>query len=136
MDAVYHPQDVAEEPAVHAAERYEPVEEEPAPVVPAHSEPVYPVQPEPVYEEPAREEEPLPEEPVAALIPHEEQHYGAREPEELYDAPEPARVAPVHEAGPYEEAGTYFTRAHEEPAYQPEDERVDDVAPEAAAPCR
>jgi len=134
VDAVYHPQDVAEEPAVHAAERYEPVEEEPAPVMPAHSEPVYPVQPEPVYEEPAREEEPLPEEPVAALIPHEEQHYGAREPEELYDAPEPARVAPVHEAGPHEEAGTYFTRAPEEPAYQPEDERVDDIAPEAAAP--
>ncbi|MDH7801759.1 MULTISPECIES: hypothetical protein [unclassified Rhizobium] len=120
--ASHHQPDIAEEPAVHAAERYEPVEEEPAPVAPA--------QPEPVYEEPAREEELLPEAPVAAVTPHEEQHYGEREPEELYDAPEPARIAPVHAAEPHEEAGTYFTRAHEEPAHQPEDEHAGDVEPE------
>ncbi|MDZ7926384.1 MAG: hypothetical protein U5L46_04460 [Agrobacterium sp.] len=128
--AVYHPQDVAEEPVVEpvgqAAERYEPVEEEPAPVAPA--------QPEPVYEEPAREEEPLPEAPVAAVIAHEEQHYGEPEPEELYDAPEPARVEPVHAAASHEDAGTYFTRAHEEPAHQPQDEHGGDIAPEAAVP--
>jgi hypothetical protein len=108
--APYDQQDIAEERTAHIAEQHEPVEEEPAPVAPA--------QPEPVYEEPA---------PVAAVTPHEEQRYGEREPEELYDAPEPVRAVASRE-----EAGTYFTREHEEPAHQPEDERVGDVEPETA----
>lgn len=125
--APYHQQDVADEPAAdpdHAAERqeerYEPVEEEPAPLAAA--------KPEPVYEEPAREEEPLHETPVSAAASHD----GEREPEELYDAPEPAHVAPVHAAVSREEVGTYFTRAEEEPAHQPDVDRYSDVAPETA----
>ncbi|QCM10872.1 hypothetical protein CFBP6625_11315 [Agrobacterium tumefaciens] len=131
----YYREDVAEEPAVHAAEpdhaserqeeRYEPVEEEPAPAVAA--------QPEPVYEEPAREEEPLHEAPVSAAASHDEERYAEREPEELYDAPEPVHVAPAHAAVSHEEVGTYFTRAEEEPAYQPEAERDSDVAAPAQA---
>uniref|UniRef100_UPI0028A9018F hypothetical protein n=1 Tax=Rhizobium sp. TaxID=391 RepID=UPI0028A9018F len=131
----YYREDVAEEPAAHAAEpdhaserqeeRYEPVEEEPAPVVAA--------QPEPVYEEPAREEEPLHEAPISAAASHDEERYAEREPEELYDAPEPVHVAPAHAAVSHEEVGTYFTRAEEEPAHQPEAERDSDVAAPAQA---
>ncbi|MGN7828737.1 hypothetical protein ACTJJ8_18590 [Agrobacterium radiobacter] len=118
--ASYYQQDAADADEARAAEpveqaeqeeeRHEPVYEEPAPAEPA--------QPEPVYEEPAEEEEPRHVEAVA----DEEQRHGEHEPEELYDAPETVHAAPAPAHVSDEAVGTYFTRADEEPAQQPEPE--------------
>ncbi|WP_187772010.1 hypothetical protein [Agrobacterium sp. B1(2019)] len=124
--ASYYQQDVADEDEARAAEpmeqaereeeRHEPVYEEPAAAEPAQSEPA--------YEEAPEEEEPRHTDTVA----NDEQHHDEHEPEELYDAPETVHAAPATAQASDEAVGTYFTRADEEPAQQPEPETALDAA--------
>lgn len=127
--ASYHQQDAADEDAARAAEPEQAAEAEPAADreeerhEPAYEEPVSveAADPKPVYEEPAHHDETR----HAAHALDDERHYGEREPEELYDAPEPAHAAPARAAASHEEVGTYFTRAEEEPVQQLHDDHVE-----------
>ncbi|MCZ7912184.1 hypothetical protein O9X94_22905 [Agrobacterium leguminum] len=118
--ASYYQQDAADEDEARAAEPAEDADREEARHEPAYEEPASaePAQSEPAYEEAAEEEEPR----HADTAADEEQHHGDREPEELYDAPETVHAAPATAHASDEAVGTYFTRADEEPAHQPEPE--------------
>ncbi|WP_170985828.1 hypothetical protein [Rhizobium sp. AU243] len=118
--ASYYQQDAADEDEARAAEPAEDADREAARHEPAYEEPASaePAQSEPAYEDAAEEEEPR----HADTAADEEQHHGDRAPEELYDAPETVHAAPAPAPGSDEAVGTYFTRADEEPAHQPEPE--------------
>lgn len=118
--ASYYQQDAADEDEARAAEPAEDADREEARHEPAYEEPASaePAQSEPAYEEAAEEEEPR----HADTAADEEQHHGDRAPEELYDAPETVHAAPAPAHASDEVVGTYFTRADEEPAHQPEPE--------------
>ena len=116
-EAAAHPAEAEPEQLAHREEvQHEPVYEEPASAE---------TQPEPADEEPAHHDEPRHD----AHASEEDRHYGEREPEELYDTPEPVHAAPAHVSASDEDAGTYFTRTDEEPAHEPQEDRVE---PEAA----
>ncbi|WCK01634.1 hypothetical protein [Agrobacterium tumefaciens] len=112
--ASHEHQEAVDEAAAHPAE----AEHEDEPEEPVHREEV---QHEPVYEEPAHHDEPRHD----AHASEEERHHGEHEPEELYDAPEPAHAAPAPVTASHEEVGTYFTRTQEEPAHQPQDDHAE-----------
>ncbi|CUX37393.1 conserved hypothetical protein [Agrobacterium deltaense Zutra 3/1] len=118
--ASYYQQDAADEDEARVAEPAEDADREEARHEPAYEEPASaePAQSEPAYEDAAEEEEPR----HADAAADEEPHRGDREPEELYDAPETVHPAPVPAHASDEAVGTYFTRADEEPAHQPEPE--------------
>lgn len=122
--ASYAHQDAVDEPAA------DPAQAEPAQAEPEHPADREEVEHEPVYEEPVSAEtvqpEPAYEQPRHDVhASEEERHYAEREPEELYDAPEPAPVAPARVTASHEEVGTYFTRTEEEPAHQPQHDHAE-----------
>ncbi|WP_209087237.1 hypothetical protein [Agrobacterium tumefaciens] len=124
--APYHHQEAAEEPAaqpaevVHEAEPEEPAHREDEREEQVHAD-AAPAEPEPVYQEPDRYDEPRHD--VHAS--EEERLDRGHEPEELYDAPEPEPVAPALVDAPHDEVGTYFTRAEEEPAHEPQQDHAE-----------